>query len=245
MPNIASKPWLSTSRLRNSLNEAVRSMSSKSDLYLNDRTLSLTDWWGQLCYVCRVWKGAAMTCWQNAWCTKCEKCLCRWDRVFFSPKLECPCIPLPEADGAISSSGGQVALGAATERRKLQTQPIRGNGMNRGQRHTKTQSFSLGTSLSIPVCLLFKANMESANRIDRLQQQKDYMSATPVSYEQQTEATILMGSPKLEEYCRVWWASISAVTTRCWVRIWSQHIFWWLLSAGRWHKAPIISKWFL
>lgn len=45
--------------------------------------------------------------------------------------------------------------------------------------------------------------MESANRIDRLQQQKDYMSVTPVSYEQQTEATILMGSPKLEEYCRV------------------------------------------
>lgn len=75
--------------------------------------------------------------------------------------------------------------------------------MNRGQRHTQTQSLSLGTSLSIPVCLLFKANMESANRIDRLQQQKDYMSVTPVSYEQQTEATILMGSPKLEEYCRV------------------------------------------
>lgn len=75
--------------------------------------------------------------------------------------------------------------------------------MNRGQRHTQTQSLSLGTSLSIPVCLLFKANMESANRTDRLQQQKDYMSATPVSYEQQTEATILMGSPKLEEYCRV------------------------------------------
>lgn len=69
--------------------------------------------------------------------------------------------------------------------------------MNRGQRHTQTQSLSLGTSLSIPVCLLFKANMESANRIDRLQQQKDYMSATTVSYEQQTEATILMGSPKL------------------------------------------------
>lgn len=47
--------------------------------------------------------------------------------------------------------------------------------------------------------------MESANRIesDGLQQQKDYTSATPVSYEQETEATILMGSPELEEYCLV------------------------------------------
>lgn len=77
--------------------------------------------------------------------------------------------------------------------------------MNRGQRHTQTQSLSLGTSLSIPVCLLLKANMESANRIesDGLQQQKDYTSTTPVSYEQETEATILMGSPELEEYCLV------------------------------------------
>lgn len=47
-------------------------------------------------------------------------CLC------LSPKLERACIPLPEADGAISSGGGQVTFGPTTERRKLRTQPITG-----------------------------------------------------------------------------------------------------------------------
>lgn len=40
-----------------------------------------------------------------------------------SPELERACVPLPETDGAVGSSGGQVALGAATERRKLRAQP--------------------------------------------------------------------------------------------------------------------------
>lgn len=44
---------------------------------------------------------------------------------FSSPELESAGIPLPEADGAISSGGGQVSPGAATERRKLQTEPTR------------------------------------------------------------------------------------------------------------------------
>lgn len=38
---------------------------------------------------------------------------------FFSPKFERASIPLPEADGAVSAGGGQVAFGAAAERRKL------------------------------------------------------------------------------------------------------------------------------
>lgn len=41
-----------------------------------------------------------------------------------SPELECACVPLPETDGAVSTRGGQVALGAATQRRKLQTQAV-------------------------------------------------------------------------------------------------------------------------
>lgn len=37
-----------------------------------------------------------------------------------SPKFERASVPLPEADGSVSAGRGQVALRAATERRKLQ-----------------------------------------------------------------------------------------------------------------------------
>lgn len=40
-------------------------------------------------------------------------------REFFSPKFERASVPLPEADGAVGAGGGQVAFGAAAERRKL------------------------------------------------------------------------------------------------------------------------------
>ncbi len=54
---------------------------------------------------------------------------------------------------------------------------------------------------------------------DGLQQQKTTPGAAPVSYEQETEATIRTGSPKLdnrrlEKRCLVWWVSISAATFR-------------------------------
>ncbi len=54
---------------------------------------------------------------------------------------------------------------------------------------------------------------------DGLQHQKITPDAAPVSLEQETEATIHTGSPKLdnrklEKHCLVWWVSVSAVTFR-------------------------------
>lgn len=65
-----------------------------------------------------VAKGVSGACAGDTVHTVCVLC--------FSPKLERACVPLPEADGAVGPGGGQVALGAATERGKLQTRPIRG-----------------------------------------------------------------------------------------------------------------------
>jgi len=38
-----------------------------------------------------------------------------------SPKFECARVPLPETDGAVSSSGGQEPFIATAQRRKLHT----------------------------------------------------------------------------------------------------------------------------